>query len=280
MVEYRPTTLKEALEILRDHDATIYTGGTDLMVTKNFKDEIIFVNHIEETQKIEKGEFLAIGAGCTYGQLIASDIPQIMKDVFIEVASPAIRNRGTVAGNICNASPAGDSLPMLYALRAKVELCRMDRDGGISSRLVPIEEFITGIRRLSKEPGELLTKICIPSENLDPSAVFYFKKVGARRAEAISKLSFFGRALVKDGRIADFSAAFGAVGVTVVSNRELDGRMIGLSKDELAAKTDEITAAYMEGVRPIDDQRSTAVYRKEVCENLFRDYLNEISVKL
>ena len=278
MVGYNPGTLKEALRILNEaEEATIFSGGTDLMVQKNFRKDIVFIEQIQELKRVEHdASCWYIGACCTFSQLIGSELPDILKTVFCQIASPAIRNMGTVGGNICNASPAGDSLPMLYAMHAEVELSLIDGDGTIQERIIPISHFIKGVRRKDLRSNEILTRIMIPVKYCNDKLYYYYKKVGARRSEAISKLSFFGLADTKDGTINEVSIAFGAVGTTVVQRNELEERLSGISKAALRDIIQELSDAYMEWVKPIDDQRSTALYRKKTAENLLKDFLEQL----
>ena len=284
MVSSRPETLKEALFFLRERpSATIFSGGTDLMVTKKITDSVLFTDRITEMKALsvrtdETGaSFLSVGAALPYCDLIASDlIPPVMKEVFLNVASPAIRSRGTMGGNICNASPAGDTLPMLYALGAVLELARPEEGPlgpDIVRRSLPVQDFIKGVKKVNLLPGELLTGICLPLKNLSDGTRFYYKKVGARRAEAISKLSVFGFCRTEDHQIAELQVAFGAVASRVVCPAMPEG-LSGTRLSDLTAKADDLTAYYLQEVRPIDDQRSTASYRRRVAENLFRDLLN------
>lgn len=278
MVGYNPTELSELLKLLAEHkDATIYAGGTDLMVTRKFQEVVLFINQVKELQKIEKKDgFLVLGAALTYDVLLRSEVPEMMKRVFETIASPAIRNRGTIGGNICNASPAGDTLPMWYALSALVELQSLNKSGEVSVRTIPIQNFILGIRKLDRKPGEVLTAVKIPLSVFEENTFLYYKKVGARRAEAISKLSIYGMASFVQGRIDQMQVAFGAVGVTVVQPVEMPELTKGLTKAELMGKRKEITDACMKHVKPIDDQRSTAEYRKTTAERLLDDFIDRV----
>ena len=278
MVSYNPKSLGEALVLLNIHrGATVFAGGTDLMVTQRFQETVVFINGLEELKRISREEgCLRLGACLTYAELIRSDIPGILREVFSTVASPAVRSRGTIGGNICNASPAGDTLPMLYALGAYVELARADGLGMAIRRVVPVKEFIRGVRKISRRDNELLTAVLIPLENLDGGNYFYFKKVGARRSEAVSKLSVFGMARTAGGKILRADIAMGAVGPVVVTSKDSAGIWTGLSKERLREEMETIIAGYMKSVKPIDDQRSTAAYRRKTAENLLRDYLRQV----
>lgn len=278
MVGYNPTTLSELLKLLFENkDATIYAGGTDLMVTRKFQEVVLFINQVRELQKIEKKDnYLVLGATLTYDALLRSDVPEMMKRVFETIASPAIRNRGTIGGNICNASPAGDTLPMWYALSALVELQSLNDSGNVNVRTIPIQDFILGIRKLDRKPGEVLTAIKIPLSAFEKDTYLYHKKVGARRAEAISKLSIYGMARFESGRIEQMQVAFGAVGVTVVQPTEMLELTRGLTRAELMDKRKEIVDTCMTHVKPINDQRSTAEYRKTTVERLLDDFIDMV----
>lgn len=278
MVGYNPTELSELLELLSENkDATIYAGGTDLMVTRRFQDVVLFINQVKELQKIEKKDgYLVLGAALTYDELLKADVPEIMKRVFETIASPAIRSKGTIGGNICNASPAGDTLPMWYALSALVELQSLSDSGEVSVRTIPIDDFILGIRKLDRKEGEVLTAVKVPLSTFEEDTYLYYKKVGARRAEAISKLSIFGMARYRQGRIDQMQVAFGAVGITVVNPLEMPELTKGLTKSELLEKRKEIADACMAHVKPIDDQRSTAEYRKITAERLLDDFIDRV----
>jgi CO/xanthine dehydrogenase FAD-binding subunit len=282
MVGYNPKTLEEALEILKKcENATIFSGGTDLMVQKKFQDNIIFINRLSELQRIyEDIENWYIGAACTYTDLLYSKLPDVMKNVFQEVASPAIRNRGTIGGNICNASPAGDTLPMLYGMKAKLRLSSYGENHEIQERIVDIADFIKGVRQIEKGANEILVEIIIPKSMCREDLLFYQKKVGARKAEAISKMSFFGVASIDQHRVKDIKICFGAVGPTIVENSDFEKCFINLTQDDLKEKKKELHSKYMEIINPIDDQRSKATYRKKVASNILNDFLDRLIEKL
>lgn len=154
MVEgYSPGTFEEALKILNEKDVIIYAGGTDLMVRyKNissllprFKKDLLYIENLKELKEIhESSSEIRIGAGCKLSYLLQSDcIPPILKQAIKNIASPAIRNMGTIGGNICNASPAGDTLPVLYALDAKVKIVSTN-----NSKEIEINDFILGPKKL------------------------------------------------------------------------------------------------------------------------------------
>lgn len=275
---YYPTTLQEATQILELHpDALLISGGTDVMVVKKSAENEVFLNRIEEIKQVEQTEnTLRIGAGMTYRELIESDlVPEVLKEAIRGIASPAIRNLGTMAGNICNASPAGDTLPVLYALDAQIILVH-SQSGKMHFRKIAIEDFIKGIRKIDLNPGEMVYAIEIEAASYSNLKVTHYQKVGARQSEAISKLSFVGLGKLKEGKVADVRIAFGSVGVTSIRKRDLEKCLIGKSMNEVKEEKAAIVEVYSTYIHPIDDQRSTAVYRKKVCLNLLGAFIEAL----
>ncbi|WFR57948.1 FAD binding domain-containing protein [Anaerocolumna sp. AGMB13025] len=271
MVGLTPKDLKEAVIIKYNNiEAKFYAGGTDFMVRHDSCDKLIFLNQVKELKQVYKGDgYLHIGSGCTYVELLGDKrIPFILKEAIRGIAAPAIRNIGTIGGNICNASPAGDTLPVLYALEAEVVLISI-----AGERTMPIMEFITGIRKLALLNTELLKEIILPDREFD---ITYYKKVGARKSQALSKLSFAGFANKSGNRVTDLRIAFGSVGITAVRVKALETKYAGLSAEELKQRLEEILSDYSAYIKPIDDQRSTAAYRKKVCLNLLGDFIGNL----
>lgn len=272
---YYPTTILEALEcIIQSKDALLISGGTDVMVVKKQFPEIILLNGIKEMKKVvDTGDAIVIGAGASYRELIENElVPKVLKQTMKQIASPAIRSAGTLAGNICNASPAGDTLPVLYALDAKVVCSRLEK-GKKVERVVPINNFILGVRKIALHPDEMVTAIEIPKASYVRQTKFYYEKVGARAAEAISKLSFVGMYTLETGQIADIRMAFGSVGVTALRFPDIENQLKGKTLKEISENVDEYVEAFMTNIHPIDDQRSTAEYRCQICRNLIKDFL-------
>ena len=273
-----PQSLKEALKILDQHDCYIMAGGTDLMVMKhqraglipNFDKDICYIANLKELQYIfedEKG--VHIGAGTKFVDIEESLIvPDLIKQIIHELASPNIRNMATMAGNIANASPAGDSIVGLYLLDATVELVSAH-----GSRVVPVDEFIFGVRKIHRKANELIKEIFI-SHNDDLNT--YWRKVGSRAAESISKITFAGGYQVEDGKVVDFRMAFGSVSITCVRRKEIEKKYIGMTVEELKNHADDIIADMSKFVTPITDQRSTKEYRFKVAMNIVKDFINVI----
>ena len=273
-----PTTLKEALKILNEHDCYIMAGGTDLMVQKhrssgllpNFDKDILYVMNIKELDyiKVDSEGNLRIGAMNRYCELINSSlVPDIFKTVFKEIASPNIRNMATLVGNIANASPAGDSIVPLNLFNAKVVLQSVK-----GTRELLVEDFIQGVRKIDRQPNELITEVIIPNADLN----LYYRKVGSRRAETITKVSMMGGYKVEGGKVKDLRICFGSISTKVVRNHFIEEKYTGISTNELRARIDDILNEYDHEIRPITDQRSTEEYRKKVAKNLLRDFLKHV----
>ncbi|SKB71204.1 CO or xanthine dehydrogenase, FAD-binding subunit [Lachnospiraceae bacterium] len=274
---YYPESLAEALSVKKEkqNDAVLVMGGSDVMVIHKTAENIIYLSSLAELKTVEEdGDFLSIGAGCTYAELIEDErVPKVLRDTMREIASPAIRNVGTVAGNVCNASPAGDTLPVLYAMDAVVVVSSAGENGEVIERRIPIEDFILGIRKIDLHPDEIVTRIEIPQASYKGMTKLSHTKVGARKAEAIAKLSFAGICKVQDDKILDIRIAFGSVGITVLRRKDIEEKIVGLSVSELSDKKSEIISEYDAVLHPISDQRSSEIYRRKVCLNLLDEFL-------
>jgi len=274
---YRPGSVLEALRLKQQAqaEALFVAGGTDIMPSGRTAPVLIYLQGIDELREVSKTEdVLRIGAGCTYAQLIGDKrIPAILREAMQEIASPAIRNVGTIAGNICNASPAGDTLPLLYVLDAILVMGHLDEQGKLRTRRLGIEAFIQGVRRIALRPSEMVLAIEIPCAAYEQMTKLQRFKAGARKAQAIAKISFAGLCKVEENVLQDVRIAFGSVGATVIRSWTIEAKMQGLSLTELAARRTAIVQEYGRLLRPIDDQRSTAAYRRQVCLNLLEDFL-------
>ena len=252
-----PRSLADALTLLRDDGPLVPMAGcTDLYVSLNFGTlkEARFLNlwRLSALRTIEmRGGLLSIGALATHTDLIRSGLVRrrvpMLAAAAREVGGVQIQNRGTIGGNVANASPAGDTLPVLAAAEATVVL-----RSAAGSRLVPFTAFYTGYRQTVARRDELIVAFHVPRVD----GVQWFRKVGTRAAQAISKVVM---AAVRADRP---RIAIGSVAPTVVRLRE--------TEDALAAgaSIEDAQAVLMREVTPIDDIRSTADYRRRVCANL------------
>jgi CO/xanthine dehydrogenase FAD-binding subunit len=254
----RPRSLKDALTMLRDEaPLTPLAGGTDLFVTLNAgtlrERRFLDLWRLEALRGIERdGKWLHLGALTTYTDCIRSKkikhaLP-ILQDASREVGGVQIQNRGTLAGNIGNGSPAGDSLPVLMAADARVIL--HSRSDG--KREVPLADYYTGYRASVRRPDELIVAVRFKIPRGKDRQVF--RKVGTRAAQAISKVVM---AAVGD------RVAFGSVAPVVLRARKLESYLAGGGRD--AAEAQRLV---LDEIRPIDDVRSTAEYRRRVVANL------------
>lgn len=270
-----PVSLNEALNLLNERPFKIMAGGTDLMVQRRawsqtppeFNEDVLYIFNLEELKYIKEDDgYIVIGSTTPVEDLLYSDLtPNLLKEAIGIMASPALRNMATIAGNIGNASPAGDTLPILYALDAIVVLQSVE---GV--RELPIEEVITGPRRHVINQNEIIKEIKIPISVFTDSV---FEKVGGRQADAISKVSFTGAINIKNNKVLDFRIAFGAVSATILRRKEIESKYLGLTREEIIGKVDEIVEDYDPFIRPIDDQRSNKEYRKTVALNLLRNFV-------
>jgi CO/xanthine dehydrogenase FAD-binding subunit len=263
---YLPTTLKKALEIRAVEAVTPYSGGTDLMI-KDDKDAVyLFLNKIPELKNITvDSEYIRIGAGCTYTDIIESKLaPAILKEAALQVGAPAIRNLGTVGGNICNGSPKGDSTLIFFVTDAILRLVSQKGE-----RLLPIREFFQGRNKTSIESDELLVEILMTKSGLSN---YYYKKVGARNALAISRVSFAAILDVEENRILNCRTAFGAISDVIFQRPDIDAMLIGKTIEEAKLIKEAYLNAYDKAIIPISG-RISAEYRKVVCRNLLKDFL-------
>jgi CO/xanthine dehydrogenase FAD-binding subunit len=274
-----PRDLAEALDSL-DREPGLwkpFAGGTDLMVLleagklqhKRFLNiwDLAELRGIEETR-----DHITLGALTTYSQVLANATLQrefpMLCQAARETGGIATQNRGTLAGNIANASPAADSPPALLVYEAQLELV-----SARGSRWVPYHSFHTGYKQMILRPQEMIQRIRLPRAGR--SAVrnwkHCYRKVGTRKAQAISKVCFAGLAQWNDGKIREIRIALGSLAPTVVrcfkteavlKDQKLEAGVISAAKAELAKE-----------IAPIDDFRSTARYRRRVAQNLLEEFL-------
>jgi CO/xanthine dehydrogenase FAD-binding subunit len=279
MVEgFRPADLREALEFRSQHPSIPIAGGTDLMVQKargfglkpDFNKPLLFIGHLPDLQQIiVENRQVHIGAGVLLSDLIKSDkIPAVFKGAISLMASPPSRNIATIGGNICNASPAGDTLPYLYAVDAKLVL-----KSSQAERKIPVGAFITDPGKTDLASDEILTEIIIPGKKF---GVSYYRKVGTRKGMSLSKASFTGLADIENSNITDIRIAFGSVAPTIVRSRKIEASIIGKPVSAIKSAIPEILKKYAPLIRPIDDARSSAVYRKQVSLRLLEDFLKNL----
>jgi CO/xanthine dehydrogenase FAD-binding subunit len=274
-----PATLRDALDDLAQHlGARPFAGGTDLMV-------LLEAGHLPEgryvslrrcrelkgIQQIADNGGVSIGALTTYTEiqrsaLLTRDYP-LLRLAARETGGIATQNRGTIGGNIANASPAADTPPVLLVYDAELEIVSAS-----GTRRIPYATFHRGYKKMDLAAGELIARVILPPRAKDgDSPSEYYRKVGTRRAQAISKVCFAGTVRIDGGAIQDVRIALGSVAPTVVRATQTEDALRGQPLDEHTIAAAE--RALLTEIAPIDDIRSTARYRARVAANLLRQFL-------
>jgi CO/xanthine dehydrogenase FAD-binding subunit len=267
----RPRSLDEAVRLLGEDPGLVPVAGcTDLMVqgpeALHRIDRVIDLLGLAELRGVrETPAGLEVGATTTFSEIRRSAVVRERFPALAEAAAVVggwqIQNRATLGGNLANASPAGDSLPVLLALEAVVVVA-----GPRGPREIPSADFHTGYRETALEPGEIVVRVRLPWPA--EKTVQVFRKVGTREAQAISKVVVALVARLEAGRIADLRLAAGSVAATPVRLRAAEEAVRGLAVSPETADLAGRTAAGE--VSPIDDVRSTAEYRRFALERVVR----------
>lgn len=274
-----PQNLPEALERLAHEPGEWkpFAGGTDLMVLleagKLPHRKFLSIWKLPELRGIAvTSEFVTLNAMTTYSdirrhELLAREFP-LLGRAASETGSIATQNRGTLGGNIANASPAADSPPSLLVYDAELELVSAS-----GARWVPYHGFWHGYKKIALHEDELIRAIRLP-RNRNYSTQFY-RKVGTRRAQAISKVCFAGAAQIDAGRISEVRIALGSVAPTVFRAAKTEKLLRG---EKLVPSTVQAAQQTLAGeVAPIDDIRSTARYRLLVAQNLLSEFCKNLA---
>jgi CO/xanthine dehydrogenase FAD-binding subunit len=274
-----PKQLSEALALLAREPGVWrpFAGGTDLMVLleagKLDHKKYLSLAKIDDLRGIHaSADSVTIGALTTYTEIQKDPVLQaefpLLCTAARETGSIATQNRGTLGGNIVNASPAADSPPALLVYDAEIELVSERR-----VRWAPYHAFHTGYKQMVMTSDELLRAIRLPRRSKPWRQ--YYRKVGTRKAQAISKVCFAGAALTEDDVIRDVRIALGSVAPIVLRAMKTEDALRGaaLSAATTAAAQDTLTRE----IAPIDDIRSTARYRLRVARNLLEEFLNQLT---
>lgn len=281
----RPTRLDEALDALASRSGesgepggrgwTVLAGATDIYparVGRVFDEDILDVTGIDALRAIDRdGGSIRIAAGATWTDLLRTDLPPAfdgLKAAARAVGGVQIQHRGTLCGNVCNASPAADGVPNLIALDARVEL-----RSATGRREVPVGDFIVGNRRTVRRPDELVTALLVPEPARGTRSAF--RKLGSRAYLVISiAMVAIVLEVAGDGSIALVRIAIGACSEVATRLPAAEARLLGQSAD--AALAGRITAADLADLRPIDDVRASAAYRREAALVLVRRAVGEV----
>ena len=283
MIDYhRPATLADALAIRAAHDVVLLAGGTDIYPAKASRaawgdpshKPVLDVSAIAALRGISRaGNDWRLGALTTWTDLIRADLPPLFdgyKAAAREVGGVQVQNRGTLVGNICTASPAGDGIPCLMAMDARVELAS---SRGI--RVVPITDFNTGYRQTVLAGDEIVTALLVP--DAADQARSCFRKLGARAYLVIS-IAMVAAVIELDGTgsIGRARVAVGSCAAVAQRLHGLEAALIGVAAEQASAC---VEPAHLSGLAPIDDVRGSASHRREAALVLVRDCLDALAVQ-
>ena len=265
----RPRTLNEAVDALGEPGAQVLAGGTDFypaLGERWISTPVVDITAVREIKGIARErDYFRIGGGTTWTKVLQTPLPQCfdaLKSAAREIGSVQIQNRGTVAGNLCNASPAADSVPPLLALDAEVELASSS-----GTRRVPLAEFIVGNRKTLRAAGEILTAVIVPRTVEDAPSVFL--KLGARRYLVISIAMVAAVVSVNEqGRVRYARVAVGSCSVRAQRLTALE--QVLLDKPADAGLAALVSPEHLSSLSPIDDVRATATYRRDAALRLVR----------
>lgn len=273
----RPTTQSEALAALAQGGLTVLAGGTDYYpskVGKPLSDDILDITAIASLRGIrDDGSHWRIGATTSWSDLIAADLPPLFDGLKLaarELGGVQIQNAGTLAGNLCNASPAADGVPPLLALDARVEIA----DAG-SSTSVALADFILGNRRTLLRPDQLLTAILIPKPA--HAARSHFIKLGAREYLVVSIVIVAATLEVDAGRVSAARVAVGAASAVAQRLPMLETLLAGQRCD--AGLGGHANLEHLAPLAPIDDVRASREYRLDAGLALVRRVLCELGAR-
>lgn len=264
----RPGRLADALTLLGAGGFSILAGGTDFYparVGKPVDGNVLDITRVAELRGISvQAGGVRIGATATWSDLLGTDLPPVfdgLKAAAREVGGLQIQNAGTVAGNLCNASPAADGMPPLLALDAEVELA-----SSAGSRRIRLQDFVLGNRKTARTSHELVIAVHVPAWAANARSSFL--KLGHRKYLVISIVMVAACIAVdENGRIARCGLAVGACSATAKRLGVLEASLAGMCATDAAAS---VTAKHLADLAPIDDVRGTGAYRRDAALTLLR----------
>jgi len=279
---WAPGSLPDALEHLRGGDVTILAGGTDLMPQSHagrvtLQRGLLNIRRVPELHRIERdGAGVRIGALCTVSELMRDPLVRAQFGILAEAcdhfASDQLRNAATIGGNVCNASPAGDLLIPLLVLDGEAELASKP-NGIVDTRRMPLAEFFVGPGKTKRAPDELLCAIWLPLPLKGFAGRFF--KFGVRPALDISAIAI-GIGGVRVGNVLTHArVAYGAVAPVPMRAPRTEAALEGCVLDPAAIE--RIAGVARDEVRPIDDVRASAWYRRELVFNMTRRMLDDVA---
>jgi CO/xanthine dehydrogenase FAD-binding subunit len=275
----RPERLEDALDALRSRALTVLAGGTDFYparVGQPLDDDVLDIMAVAGLRDIrDEGDRWTIGALVTWTDLLRVDLPAYfdgLKAAAREVGGVQVQNAATIVGNLCNASPAADGVPILLALDAVVELASAD-----DRRSVPLQAFVVGNRKTLRRPDELVIGLAIPKPG--PGALSTFVKLGARRYLVISIVSAAMAIEPRTGEVAGARVAVGSCSPVARRLPALEAALRGRPLDRTLG--DALERQHLDdALAPIDDVRGSADYRLEAAGILIRRGLAALGQRL
>jgi len=271
----RPTRVDEALAMLARGERTILAGGTDFYPSRVGiapRDDVVDVTALADLRGIkERAKGWRFGAATTWADVIEAKLPPLFDGLKLaarEVGGMQIQNSGTIAGNLCNASPAADGVPPLLTLDASVEIASAD-----SRRTLALEQFILGPRRTALREGELVTAVLVPKPAHPARSDFL--KLGARKYLVISIAMVACVLEVKDGTVRAARVAVGSCSPVAIRLSELEQTLAGRPLNR--GLCDCVLPEHVQRLSPIDDVRASAAYRLEAALTLIRRSLERLT---
>jgi CO/xanthine dehydrogenase FAD-binding subunit len=265
----RPSELKETLALIAQPGVRLLAGGTDVYPgagERPFTGPIVDISRLRNLRGITRaGGEIRLGAATTWTDIVRADLPpafDALRAAAREIGAIQIQNRGTIGGNLCNASPAADGAPPLLILDAEVELASMR---GV--RRLPLSQFLVGNRRTLLEPDEILTAICLPTPS--PHARSTFLKLGARRYLVISiAMVAVLLDIAADGIIREAHVAVGACSAVAQRLPLAENSLLGCKADSTLGAI--LREEHLAALAPIDDVRASADFRRAAALILVR----------
>jgi CO/xanthine dehydrogenase FAD-binding subunit len=268
----KPRTLDEAMALLAAGEAQILSGGTDFypaLGDRVVRGPVVDVSGLGELRGVSTdADYFRIGGLTTWSEIIRTPLPrcfEALKSAAREVGGVQIQNRGTVAGNLCNASPAADGVPPLLALDAEVELV-----SNVGVRRLPLADFIVGNRKTQRKADELFAAVLIPRALENAASTFV--KLGARRYLVISISMVAVVVLVSDRRVLEARVAVGSCSAMARRLRALESDLVGASVHDRLGEV--VGPEHLAPLSPIDDVRATSEYRMDASLRLVQRALN------
>jgi CO/xanthine dehydrogenase FAD-binding subunit len=265
----KPKTLDEAVSLLASPGGQVLAGGTDFYPALGERlpqGRVVDITSVGEIRGISVGsEWVRIGGLTTWTEVLRTPLPRCfdaLKAAARELGSVQIQNRGTVAGNLCNASPAADGVPPLLALDAEVQLT-----SALGRRQMPLAQFVVGNRKTLRRPDEILAAVLVPRRLENATSVFL--KLGARRYLVIS-ISMVAAVVQVDeaGRVSEVHVAVGSCAARAMRLGDLERALVGMkAKPGIGAA---IQVEHLASLSPIDDVRATGAYRWDASLTLVR----------